>query len=65
MSDIKETLRELERLKAKSDKSIKRLQEAQEKRVTTIKVNKRTQRIRFEGETEDQVTVIIEPKVEQ
>ena len=61
MNDLEETLRKLEQLKAKSDESFKHLQEAQEKRVTTIRVNKRTQRIRFEGETEDQVTVIIEP----
>ena len=64
MGDIDETLRKLEQLKARSDESIRRLQETQEKRTTTIKVNKRTQRIRFEGETEDQVTVVIEPKVE-
>ena len=61
MSDLEETLRKLEQLKAKNDESVRRLREAQEKRVTTIRVNKRTQRIRFEGETEDQVTIIIEP----
>jgi hypothetical protein len=65
VSDIKKTLRELERLKAKNDEAVRRSKEAQEKRVTTIRMNKRTQRIRFEGETEDQVTVIIEPKVGQ
>jgi hypothetical protein len=61
VSDLEETLRKLEQLKAKNDESVRRLREAQEKRVTTIRVNKRTQRIRFEGETEDQVTIIIEP----
>jgi hypothetical protein len=65
VSDIKKTLRELERLKAKNDEAVRRSKEAQEKRITTIRMNKRTQRIRFEGETEDQVTVIIEPKVGQ
>ena len=38
-------LRKLKQLKAKGDESIKRLQQAQEKRVTTIKVNKRTEDI--------------------
>ena len=28
----------------------------------SITVNKRTHRIRFEGETEDEVTVVIEPR---
>ena len=65
MSDIKEALRKLEQLKAKSDQSQRQLRDAQEKRVTTIRINKRTQRLRFEDETEDQVTIIIEPKVEQ
>jgi hypothetical protein len=62
VGEIEEMLRKLKQLRAKSDESVRRLQEVREKRVTTIKVDKRTQRIRFEGETEDQVTVIIEPK---
>ena len=61
MSDIKEALRKLEQLKAKSDKSQRWLKDVQEKSVTTIRINKRTQRLRFEDETEDQVTIIIEP----
>jgi hypothetical protein len=31
-------------------------------RTTRLRVNKRTHRIRFEGETEDSVEVVIEPK---
>lgn len=65
MSDIKDALRKLEQLKAKSDQSRRQLRGVQEKRVMTIRINKHTQRIRFEDETEDQVTIIIEPKVEQ
>ena len=33
-------------------------------RTQRIKVNKRTQRIRFEGETDEEVTLVIEPRDE-
>lgn len=29
---------------------------------TRLRVNKRTHRIRFEGETEDEVVIVVEPK---
>lgn len=60
-----ESKRRQEELRARDKQLLKELQEvthnldSPDRRLT---VNKRTHRIRFEGETEDQVTIVIEPK---
>lgn len=41
-----------------------KVEEDAAKRRTRFRVNKRTHRIRFEGETEDNVEIVIEPKDE-
>ena len=47
----------LKRLQAKVDEIIRERQTARR-----IAVNKRTHRVRFENETEDEVTIVIEKK---
>ncbi|HEX8071070.1 MAG TPA: hypothetical protein VF546_14030 [Pyrinomonadaceae bacterium] len=56
--DMDETLKRLERL-------VEQMERDRATRTTRLRVNKRTHRIRFEGETEDSVEVVIEPKGEQ
>ena len=51
-------------LKAKNDEDLRELWRRLETRTQRIKVNKRTQRIRREGETADEVTLVIEPRDE-
>ena len=55
---LEEMNKALERLKAVADEFHKSLEETDRR----ILVNKQTHRIRFEGETEDEVTVIIEKR---
>jgi hypothetical protein len=58
MYDFDEALRKLKELQADSERL------AQDLKIGThrIKVDKRTHRIRFEGETEESVTIVIERK---
>jgi small-conductance mechanosensitive channel len=53
---------ERQRAAAEADRALKRLQENLDGAPREITVNKRTHRIRLEGETEDEVTIIIEKK---
>lgn len=46
-------------------KMLRQQEEDAAKRRTRFRVNKRTHRIRFEGETEDNVEIVIEPKDEK
>ncbi len=69
MSDFDEALRRLEELRARSERraqeSRRRLADMERERrerVTIIRVDKRTHRVRFEGETEDEVAIVVEPK---
>lgn len=82
MSDIEESIRQLEALKSKSDQQIRESQDAGNKANEAIEklkrtvdeaiksgdqfrrltVNKRTHRIRFENETESEVTIVVEKK---
>jgi hypothetical protein len=58
MNNHEDILRTLRKLKADGERQLKDLQN----RTIRIRVNKKTRRIRFEDETEDEVTVIIERK---
>jgi hypothetical protein len=55
VSDFDETLRRIKELE-------KVVKERDANSVRKFHVNKRTHRVRFEGETEDEVTVVIEPR---
>ncbi len=63
-----ESIRRLNESRAKLDETLRRLQAeragAQDKRLQRLTVNKRTHRIRFDNETEDQVTIVIERREE-
>ena len=56
MNDFADTLRRLEKLEADAELRAKDLESGARR----IRVNKKTQRIRFEDETEEGVTIIIE-----
>jgi hypothetical protein len=58
MYDFDGALRTLKELQAKSEQLAKDLKSGTQR----IRVDKLTHRIRFEGETEDNVTVVIERK---
>ena len=59
MSDEEKSARELiEELQ----RSVEQMERDSRTRTTRFKVNKRTHRVRFEGETEDSVEVVIEPR---
>ncbi|PYS76536.1 MAG: hypothetical protein DMF67_17370 [Acidobacteria bacterium] len=59
MGDEGKSARELlEELK----RSVEQMERDSRTRTTRFKVNKRTHRVRFEGETEDSVEVVIEPR---
>jgi hypothetical protein len=55
VSDFDETLRRIKELE-------KMVEERDAKSVKKFHVNKRTHRVRFERETEGEVTVVIEPR---
>ena len=55
MTDFDETLRGIKELE-------KMVKERDANSVKKFHVNKRTHRVRFEGETEGEVTVVIEPR---
>lgn len=55
MSDFDETLRRIKELE-------KMVKERDANSARKFHVNKRTHRVRFEGETEGEVTVVIEPR---
>ena len=56
VNDFADTLRRIEKLKADAEQRAKDLESGTRR----IRVNKKTQRIRFEDETEEGVTIIIE-----
>jgi hypothetical protein len=59
MSDEEKSARELiEELQ----RSVEQMERDRRTRTTRFKVNKRTHLVRFEGETEDSVEVVIEPR---
>ena len=58
MNDFDDTLRKIEKLKADAEQRVKDLESGTRR----IRVNKKTHRIRFEDETEEGVTIIIERK---
>ena len=59
MSDFDETMRRIKELQASSERRLKELR-SKEPDQRRIYVDKRTHRIRFEDETEDSVTIVIE-----
>ena len=72
MTDIKKALRQLQEMEKKSAErmaetgqnleKLKRLADSGERR---LHVNKRTHRVRFLNETEDEVTIVVEKKGEK
>ena len=58
MSELDECLRKLRELQAESEQHLKDLQSGTRR----MRVDKKTHRIRFEGETEEGVTIVIEKK---
>ena len=58
MNDFDDILRRLEKLKADAEQRSKHLESGTRR----IRVNKKTHRIRFEDETEEGVTIIIDRK---
>ena len=58
MNDFDDILRKIEKLKADAEQRVKDLESGTRR----IRVNKKTHRIRFEDETEEGVTIIIERK---
>ncbi|MBC7930504.1 MAG: hypothetical protein H7Z38_08035 [Rubrivivax sp.] len=58
MSDVKDALRRLEILKADIEQQAKDLESGTRR----MHVDKKTHRIRFEKETEEDVTIVIEKK---
>ena len=58
MNDFADTLRRIEKLKADAEQRAKDLESGTHR----IRVNKKTHRTRFEDETEEGVTIIIERK---
>lgn len=65
--DFDRRQRESEESNARIDRNLAKLEELVDSLETGemfFRVNKRTHRIRFEGETEESVTIVIEPKGE-
>ena len=58
MRDFDESLRKLRELQAETGQRLKDLENGTQR----IRVSKKTHRVRFEGETEEGVTVVIEKK---
>lgn len=58
MGDSDDLLRRIKKIKADAEQTLKDLQSGTRR----IPVNKKTHRIRFEDETEESVTIIIESK---
>ena len=58
MNDFDDILRRIEKLKADAEQRAKDLESGTRR----IRVNKKTHRIRFEDETEEGITIIIERK---
>jgi hypothetical protein len=58
MNDFDECLKKLKELQAESEQRLKDIKTGTRR----IRVDKKTHRIRFEGETEESVTVVIEKK---
>ena len=58
MSDFDESLRKLKELQAETEQRLKDMKTGTQR----IRVDKRTHRISFEGETEEGVTIVIEKK---
>jgi len=56
LSDLDKSLRKLKELQAESERRLKDLKSGTRR----IHVDKKTHRIKFEGETEESVTIVIE-----
>jgi len=58
MDDFDDIIRRLQKIKADAEQRVKDFESGTRR----IHVNKKTHRIRFEGETEKEVTIVIERK---
>ena len=61
MHDLDEARRKLKELQAVSERLVKGIEIGTRR----IRVDKRTHRIRFEGETEENVTIVVERKADE